>query len=90
MSELTTITVFLGSSDELVDDRTGIGDFFTELNNILVPRGEYLELIKWEWGSHAIAPTRKQEECNELDALFLEATVQLIADKLAQQGDRPG
>ena len=58
--------VFLASSDELVGDRIGIGDFFRELNNILVPRGEYLKLIKWEWGSHAIAPTRKQEEYNEL------------------------
>ena len=63
-------TVFLASSEELVDDRIGIGDFFRELNNILVlreeSRGEFLKLIKWEWGSHAIAPTRKQDEYNEL------------------------
>ena len=82
MSDLRMITVFLASSDELVDDRTGIGAFFTELNNILVPRGEYLKLIKWEWGSHAIAPTRKQEEYNELDALKLGILTQLKLDGL--------
>ena len=58
MSGPTIITVFLASTeDELVEDRTGIGDFFNELNNIYLQRGVYLKPIKWE-------PDR-QDECQQ-------------------------
>ena len=57
MSGPTIITVFLGSSEELAEDRTGIGDFFGQLNDIYVQRGVYLNLIKWEWDD-----PRRQDE----------------------------
>ena len=57
MPEPRIITVFLGSSEELADHRTGIGDFFGQLNNIYNNRGVYLNLITWEWDD----PRRQSE-----------------------------
>lgn len=47
--EATTITVFLGCSRELEPDQRELGDFFSELNDILSGHGSYLRLVRWQW-----------------------------------------
>jgi len=63
-----TIEFFLASSDELVDDRIAIGDFFGTLNDINNQQetGLYFHLQKWERGSGAITQAPKQDEYNDM------------------------
>ena len=62
---MKTIKVFLASSDELKDERMHVADLFNELNDIFLPRGLYLQLVKWEKLDSSMGPKHKQEEYNE-------------------------
>lgn len=62
---MKTIKVFLASSDELKEERTHIGDLFTHLNRIFIPRGTYLELSEWEHLDSSIGYQHKQDEYNK-------------------------
>jgi hypothetical protein len=44
----TEIKVFLASSSELELERVHIGDFFNDINSILVDTEIRLRLLKWE------------------------------------------
>ena len=63
---MRNITVFLASSEELIEDRRAVGDLFQFLNNIYTERGVFLRLETWEYGSSAIVNGRKQDEYNQL------------------------
>lgn len=62
---MKTISVFLASSDELKEERMLIADLFNELNDIFLPRGIYLQLVKWEKLDSSMGPLHKQKEYNE-------------------------
>lgn len=62
---MKTIKVFLASSDELKEERTHIGDLFTHLNRIFIPRGTYLELSEWEHLDSSMGYQHKQDEYNK-------------------------
>ena len=59
---MKTINVFLASSEELRDERMMIADLFNELNDIFLPRGVYLKLVKWEKLDSSMGLKHKQEE----------------------------
>lgn len=48
-------SVFLGSSEELREDRVALGDFMGRLSDAYVFRGTRFSLVKWEHESIAIA-----------------------------------
>ncbi len=52
MGQTSTITVFLGTSEELAEDQILMGDFFGELNRLTLSRGMYFRLVKWQWDGH--------------------------------------
>ena len=62
---MKTINVSLASSEELRDERMMIADLFNELNDIFLPRGVYLKLVKWEKLDSSMGLKHKQEEYNE-------------------------
>lgn len=65
---MQTTRVFLGSSEELREDRLALSDFFNRLNNAYVPHGRCFQLVIWEHESIAIAAQEagKQAEYDEL------------------------
>ena len=61
----TEIKVFLASSAELELERVYVGDFFTELNSILVQTPVRIRLLKWEVFESKFTGERKQNEYDE-------------------------
>lgn len=65
---MQTTRIFLGSSEELRDDRLALADFMNSVNAAYVPQGKQFLLVKWEHESIAIARqvAGKQAEYNDL------------------------
>ena len=61
----TEIKVFLASSSELALERVYVGDFFTELNSIIVQTPVRIRLLKWEVFESKYTGERKQNEYDE-------------------------
>lgn len=64
MSTLQNVTIFLASSAELKDDRDAFRIFIAGLNDKLIHRHVYLQVIQWERFMDAISDTRMQNEYN--------------------------
>ena len=62
---LHTIRIFLASSSELRDDRDEFDLYFRQLNDLLVEKGHYLKIVRWENFLDAMSETRLQNEYNE-------------------------
>lgn len=62
---MKTITIFLASSEELVDERIKFGDFIRQLDDTYEIRGYRIKLIKWEDLPSGDDGRPKQEEYNE-------------------------
>ena len=63
-----TITIFLASSDELINDRDSIDLFIHKLNDIYVPRGIHVECKRWEDFIAYCTGTRTQDDYNKVVA----------------------
>lgn len=59
-----TIRIFLASSAELKDDRDAFDLYFRRQNDQLKDKGNYLEIIRWEYFLDAMSETRLQDEYN--------------------------
>jgi len=59
------IKIFLASSAELELERVYVGDFFTELNSIMVQTPVRIRLLKWEVFESKFTGERKQNEYDE-------------------------
>ena len=66
--EQTIVTVFLGTSAELEDDRVLMGDFFGELNQLTADRGAYFRLVRWRWDG-------RNDPLRDYDALVRESAL---------------
>ncbi len=64
-SEITTIKIFLASSEEMRDDRDAFDLYFRQQNDRLRKKGIYLEIIRWENFLDAMSKTRLQDEYNQ-------------------------
>lgn len=71
MGQTSTITVFLGTSEELAEDQILMGDFFGELNRLTLSRGVYFRLIKWQWDG-------RNDPLRDYDALVRESSLCLF------------
>jgi internalin A len=60
-----TIRVFLASSAELRADRDAFDLYFRQLNDRLLTKGFYLEIVRWENFLDAMSETRLQNEYNK-------------------------
>jgi len=58
----TEIKVFLASSSELELERTYIGDFFNDINSLIIEKPVRLRLLKWEVFDPLFKGERKQTE----------------------------
>lgn len=65
---MRTTRIFVGSSEELKEDRLALSDFINRLNNVYVSLGQRFLLVKWEHESISIAAQEagKQAEYDEL------------------------
>ena len=68
MTTSRTITIFLASSDELINDRDSIDLFIHKLNDIYVPRGIRVECKRWEDFIAYCTGTRTQDDYNKVVA----------------------
>ncbi len=59
------ITLFLASSSELKDDRTGFEIFINRKNKEFYKKNVFLELVIWEDFLDAVSKTRLQDEYNK-------------------------
>ncbi|HBH73318.1 MAG TPA: hypothetical protein DDY43_07685, partial [Synechococcales bacterium UBA10510] len=62
---LRTIKIFLASSSELKEDRNGFELHFRQVNDRLLKKGIYLQILRWENFLDAMSETRLQDEYNE-------------------------
>jgi hypothetical protein len=62
---LRTIKIFLASSSELKEDRDGFDLHFRQVNDRLLKKGIYLQILRWENFLDAMSETRLQEEYNK-------------------------
>ena len=62
---LRTIKIFLASSSELKEDRNGFDLHFRQVNDRLLQKGIYLQILRWENFLDAMSETRLQEEYNK-------------------------
>jgi internalin A len=62
--ETRRVRVFLASSSELREDRDAFELYFRQRNDLLVERGIYLEIVRWERFLDAVSDNRLQEEYN--------------------------
>ena len=60
-----TIKIFLASSSELKEDRDDFELHFRQVNDRLLKKGIYLQILRWENFLDAMSETRLQEEYNE-------------------------
>ena len=63
---IRTITVFLGSSEELINDRNSFSDLIRSLDNIYEDRGIRIKLQKWEDFFAYCTGTRTQDQYNQV------------------------
>jgi len=63
---MTTIKIFLASSEELKADRVEFETFTNRKNKYLKDRNVFLELNIWEDFLDALSPTRLQDEYNKV------------------------
>jgi hypothetical protein len=62
---LRTIKIFLASSSELKEDRDGFDLHFRQVNDRLLKKGIYLQILRWENFLDAMSETCLQEEYNK-------------------------
>ncbi|CAA0113265.1 Internalin-A [Halioglobus japonicus] len=62
---MQTIRIFLASSSELSEERDAFDLYFRQQNDLLLRKGLYLEIVRWENFLDAMSTTRLQEEYNE-------------------------
>lgn len=62
---MTTIRIFLASSNELETERDKFASLINQLNRIFKPRGLELELVIWEYLNSSMSKKRKQDEYND-------------------------
>ena len=61
---MSTIKIFLASSEELIDDRNAFGNLVRRLDKLYEKRGIRIELFEWEDYDAAYNNRRKQNEYN--------------------------
>ncbi|MBQ6168075.1 MAG: DUF2225 domain-containing protein [Muribaculaceae bacterium] len=62
---VTTVKIFLASSNELHDDRVAFSDFIMRLQKHYEPRNYHFQVEKWEYLNPAYNNRRKQDEYNQ-------------------------
>ena len=62
---MSTIKIFLASSEELTNDRNAFGNLVRKLDKIYEKRGIRIELFEWEDYDAAYNDRRKQDEYND-------------------------
>lgn len=60
-----TIKIFIASSAELEQDRKAFRECLSLLNDRLHYKGQYLELVQWEYFFNAVSQTGKQDDYNQ-------------------------
>jgi Leucine-rich repeat (LRR) protein len=63
--DVRTIRIFLASSAELEKDRDEFDSYFRRQNDLLINKGIYLEIVRWEYFIGAMSKTRLQDEYNK-------------------------
>jgi hypothetical protein len=63
-----TVILFLGSSDELKEDREEFRIFISVENDRLNRRNIYIQLVQWEYLPSAVSKTSSQNDYNKLVA----------------------
>ena len=66
MSTNRKITIFLASSEELINDRNSFSDLIRSLDNIYEDRGIRIKLQKWEDFFAYCTGTRTQDQYNQV------------------------
>lgn len=66
MTTSRTINVFLGSSNELINDRNSFSDLIRSLDDIYEPRGIRIKLKRWEDFFAYCTGTRTQDDYNKV------------------------
>ncbi|MGD8590643.1 MAG: COR domain-containing protein [Chromatiales bacterium] len=60
-----TFKIFLASSSELKEDRNEFDRYFRQLNDELLKKGIYLQIVRWENSLDAMSESRLQNEYNK-------------------------
>ena len=59
-----TVRIFLASGAELAEHRREFASFIGDQNKFWVPKGVFLELVRWEGFLDAMSDTQLQDEYN--------------------------